>query len=212
MTPQEAPALLDPALADSIRATLSEIYVRPEFDWETPPDLFGWLSQLIASVNSWLQALEVEHPVAYWLLVAGLAGLLLLILAHLSTTVVRVLRYKERPEAESALRVTAQRDVRWHLDRVAQLKLEGRYGEALAHRFVAVLLELERRKALEFHPSKTPAEYRSEVQLDPAGQSVFADLVTKLYRHLFGGAPCGPEDLEVFERAARAIGGHVAAN
>lgn len=212
MTLQETPATLGPAFADSIRATLSEIYGRPEFDWEAPPDVFGWLWRLFAAVIAWLRGLEAAHPIAYWLLVGGLAALLLLILAHLSSIVLRVLRYKESSGVEPTSGPKEPRNIRWHLDRVAQLKRAGRYGEALAQRFVAMLLELEQRRALDFHPSKTPAEYRSEVHLDSAGKSVFADLVTKLYRHLFGGAPCGAEDLEVFERAAREVGEHVASN
>src|SRR5256885_16451134 len=44
-------------------------------------------------------------------------------------------------------------------ERADELARAGRYVEALAHRFVALLLELERRRAPTVHPSKTPARY-----------------------------------------------------
>src|SRR3989449_4753126 len=60
-------------------------------------------------------------------------------------------------------------DGRAHRLRAEELARAGRYAEALAHRFVALVLDLERRRALAFHPSKTPAEYVGEAPLDAAG-------------------------------------------
>src|SRR5439155_4298789 len=64
----------------------------------------------------------------------------------------------------------------------------GRYAEALAHRFLAVVLELDRLKALRFHTSKTPAEYVGEARLTDAGRATLAGLVAQLYQ--IGRASC----------------------
>src|SRR5256885_12642445 len=102
-------------------------------------------------------------------------------------------------------------DGRAHRERADELARAGRYVEALAHRFVALLLELERRRALTVHPSKTPAEYVREARLDESGRASFADLVARLYRHVFGAVPCDAATYQAFGAAADAAFRHVAA-
>src|SRR2546430_12087790 len=102
-------------------------------------------------------------------------------------------------------------DGRAHRERADELARAGRYVEALAHRFVALLLELERRRALTVHPSKTPAEYVREARLDESGRASFADLVARLYRHVFGAVPCDAATYQDFGAAADAVFRHVAA-
>src|SRR3989442_6864899 len=80
-------------------------------------------------------------------------------------------------------------DARAHRARAEELARAGRHAEALAYRFVALVLELERRRALAFHPSQTPAEYLGEARLDAAGRPSLAAVLARLYRHLFGGGP-----------------------
>src|SRR5947208_14696553 len=101
-------------------------------------------------------------------------------------------------------------DARAQRVRAEELARAGRYAEALAHRFVALVLDLERRRALAFHPSKTPAEYVGEARLDAAGRASLAGLVGRLYRHLFGGVPCDEGGYREFGAAADELGRHVA--
>src|SRR3989442_1145891 len=98
-------------------------------------------------------------------------------------------------------------DARAHRARAEELARAGRYAEALAYRFVALVLELERRRALAFHPSKTPAEYVGEARLDAAGRASLAELVARLYRPLFGGVPRGEGGDREFGAAAGGLGG-----
>jgi hypothetical protein len=102
-------------------------------------------------------------------------------------------------------------DAAAHLEIAAELARAGRYTEALAHRFLAVVLELDRRKALRFHASKTPAEYIGEVRLDDSGRASFATLVAALYRHLFGAVPCDASEYAALGATAQdlARGPHV---
>ena len=68
-----------------------------------------------------------------------------------------------------------------------------------------MLLDLDRARALVFHPSKTPAEYIGEARLDPGGRAAFAELVARLYRHVFGAVPVEPRDFDEFGAAARGV-------
>src|ERR1044072_6701792 len=81
------------------------------------------------------------------------------------------------------------RDARAHRALADELAAQGRYAEALGHLFLAVVLELDKRKAVRFHASKTPAEYVGEARLDATARSTLDTLVAPLYRHLLGGGP-----------------------
>ena len=69
----------------------------------------------------------------------------------------------------------------------------------------ALVLELERRKALRFHASKTPAEYVGEARLTDRGRASLAGLVAQLYRHLFGAVPCDAAEYQMFGDAAQEL-------
>jgi hypothetical protein len=196
---------------DSIRAALDEVFARPEFDWQDPAEAFGFLGELLGRLLEWLAGLEGPHPLVYWLLRAAIVAVLVAVLVYLGLAIWRTLRPREVSQAGGPVRSARPRDARWYLAEAARLRSAGRYAEALAHRFVALLLDLDRRKALNFHPSKTPGEYRHELELEPEGQIAFGDLVLTLYRHLFGGVTCGLEEVDAFDRAAAELGGRVAA-
>ena len=101
-------------------------------------------------------------------------------------------------------------DVRAHLGRATDLAVAGRYAEALAHRFLALLLQLDARRAIKFHVSKTPAEYVGEARVDAEGRADLRALVSRLYRHLFAAVPCDARGYEEFGMMAARIGEHVA--
>jgi hypothetical protein len=103
-------------------------------------------------------------------------------------------------------------DAAAHLAQADALARSGRFAEALGHRFLAVVLELDRLKALRFHASKTPAEYVGEARLTDAGRATLAGLVAQLYGHLFGAVPCDAGEYEAFGASAQELarGRHVA--
>jgi len=199
---------------DSLRAALREVFARPEYRWNERPDPWGWIVAVWDRLLDWLDGLQRGHPTGFKVLLALLTLVLVGLLAHMGYVVWRITRPTARTPAwgEGAGGIGAPElaDGRAHRLRAEELARAGRYAEALAHRFVALVLDLERRRALAFHPSKTPAEYVGEARLDAAGRASLAELVARLYRHVFGGIPCDEGGYREFGAAADELGSHVA--
>ena len=140
----------------------------------------------------WLQAWSPSIPVA-------------------TTTSLKLRPTARTPTPGGAVGGLRLEDARAHRERADALARAGRYTEALAHRFVAVVLDLDARQAIKFHPSKTPAEYVGEARLDPSGRASLADLVGRLYRHVFGAVPCDERAYHEFAAEAELVFEHVAA-
>ena len=197
---------------DSLRAALRDVFARPEYRWSERPDPWGWIVGVWYRLLDWLDTVQRGHPAGFKVLLAVLALVLVGLLAHMGYVVWRITRPTARTPAGGAEGIGGRElaDARAHRARAEELARAGRYAEALAYRFVALVLELERRRALAFHPSKTPAEYVGEARLDAAGRASLAELVARLYRHLFGGVPCDAGGYREFGAAADEVGRHVA--
>ncbi|HYK82343.1 MAG TPA: DUF4129 domain-containing protein [Gemmatimonadales bacterium] len=200
------------APADSLRQALREVFARPEYQWTARHRPLQWLWDSWRKVMSAFAALGTNHPVlarfVFWSAVVAL----LAILAHFGYVAWQIYRATVRPEGVAApapaLRLEDAGAYRERADALAGL---GRYTEALAYRFLALLLDLERARALSFHPAKTPAEYVGEARLDLAARASFATLVERLYRHVFGAEPCDDRAYRAFGAAAEQVVQHVAA-
>ena len=197
-------ALPTPA-ADSVSAALDRVFSAPKYDWEASRDPFRFLSELLYDLAVWMEGLRQSHPAVWVVLLGLLTGVQLAILFHFGYLVWRALRPRALPEGDRSAVAPDRRDAAWHVNEAARLATLGRYTEALAHRFTALILELDARQALKFHPSKTPAEYTVEARLDERDRGALNELVAALYRHLFGGAPCSAQDLDSFDRRAAAL-------
>ena len=189
-----------------MRRVVSEVFARPEYDWIERRHVFAWLQGLWQDLSDWMGRFSEQHPLSFNLLL-GLAVLaLLLLLVHIGYVIMRIVQPAMRTaSAASALTGGKIMDAAAHLALATELARAGRYTEALAHRFMAVLLELDRRQALRFHASKTPAEYIAEVRLDESGRASFTTLVAALYRHLFGAVPCDETEYAAFGAAAQEL-------
>jgi hypothetical protein len=182
---------------DSIRTALRQVLSDRAYQWTDVADPWRALKEIVRRLNAWLQDFGDAHPLGRDVLIAASVLVLVAILVHLSYVIYRVLR--SRPETSRATFQAPQReDDAFHLGRARQLAAEGRYLEAIADRFTAILLRLDRRRIVQYHASKTPAEYLSEAP-------ELAGLVTALYRHVFGGVPCGPDDWTRFDQTAGAL-------
>lgn len=196
---------------DSLRAVLRQVFAAPEYQWGAPHRSVSRLSELFERAVGWLVTLHDTHPFQFYCVLGILTLVLVGILAHLSYVVRRALRPRAPEPGGVARAPTPALDAAWHLAEARRLSAVSRYVEALGHRFVAMALELDRRRALTFHPSKTPAQYVTEARLSEPGRAELGELVASLYRHLFGGAPCGPEDWSRFDRRAGAVAGSAVA-
>ena len=168
-----------------------------------------WLRNLWYRAVDWLNSLAGDHPIAFNLLVAALAVVLVALLVHVGYVVWRILRPTAGSSRGGSAAAAAVLDARSRLARAEELARAGRFAEALGHRFLAVVLELERADAVRFRASKTPAEYVGEVRLDDTGRTTFAALVAQLYRHLFGAVPCDEAEYREFGATAQQLTRHV---
>jgi hypothetical protein len=195
-----------------LRRAVADVFARPEYQWVERQRVLSWLARQWHNLLAWLDHLAARYPVGYNVGLALVVVALVVLVVHLSYVIWRIVRPAARsgraPSAAGAVIV----DAATHLARAEELARAGRYAEALAHRFLAVVLELDRRKALRFHTSKTPAEYVGEARLDDTGRASLAGLVAQLYRHLFGAVPCDASEYETFGAAAQELirGQHVA--
>ena len=202
-------ALLQQAAPDSLRRVLHEVFAGREYQWTKPAGTFAWLRGRFVRFLDWLFALRETHPVTFYVVLGTLTLAAVAILVHLGYVIWRVARF--RPEGAAARATPGPvHDAPWHLEQAQRLSAAGRYAEALGHRFLALVLDLDARRALHFHPAKTPAEYVSEARLDDAGRRGLGELVLTLYRHVFGGAPCGADQWTWFDRQAAEVAYRVA--
>jgi uncharacterized protein DUF4129 len=191
--------------ADSVAAAIRDVFAAPEYEWTSRWSLWGWLSDLFFKIVAALEGLRESHPVAFYVVIGTMAAVAIAIFVHLGYVIWHAFRAPAR-RGPSAQALPAVRDAVWHLREARKHGEAGRYGDALAHRFLALVLDLERRRALNFHPAKTPAEYAREARIEPGAQERLGALVGTLYRHLFGGAPATAQDWTEFDQGAELVG------
>ena len=197
---------------DSVRRAVQEVFSRPEYGWVPGGRPLHLLRDLWSRFEEWLSRFGAQHPLGFKLLFWAAVLLLVALLVHLGWLGWRIYRSTvERPRAPvpgAPMLV----DARGHLAHAEALARAGRYTEALAHRFIALLLELDRAEALTFHPSKTPAEYIREARLGATGRASLAGLVARLYHHVFGAEPCDERCYQEFGATAGTVLQHVASH
>ena len=180
--------------ADSVRRALADVFARPEYVWVPRFNPGEWIREQVLRLLDWIGRQQTAHPAAFK------------VLLHMGYVVWRITRPTARtppgPAQPGGVRLE---DARAHRRRADELARAGRYAEALAHRFVALLLALEQQQALKVDLSKTPAEYVREARLDASGRASLADLVARLYGHVFGAVPCDANTYQAFGAAADAV-------
>ena len=185
---------------------VGHVFSRTEFQWVERHRVLSWLIQQWNNFREWLNRLAEQHPVGYNIGLGLLSIVLVALVVHIGYVIWRIVR----PGARTGMQAAASRpgnivNAAWHLARAEQLARAGHYAEALAHRFLAAVLELDRIGALRFHASKTPAEYVGEARLDETGRASLAQMVAQLYRHLFGAVPCDEREYQSFGIAAQEL-------
>ncbi|HEY7195059.1 MAG TPA: hypothetical protein VH439_15050 [Gemmatimonadales bacterium] len=189
-----------------MRHVVGQVFARPEFQWVEQRHILSWLARQWHNLVDWMTRMAAAHPVGFDIGFALILFALAALLVHIGYVIWRIVRPGVRtgPHAAAA---TAGRvmDAAAHLAIAERLANSGHYTEALGHRFLALVLELDRRKALRFHVSKTPAEYVWEARLSEQGRASLADLVGTLYRYLFAAVPCDADGYAAFGATAQQL-------
>ena len=188
---------------------LGTVFAQPDYQWVARREPLLWLRQLWLRFLEWIDSFSRTHPGGYTALIIVLSVVLVLLLTHIGWVIWRVTRPSARTSRPEGAGGGIIHDAERHLARAEELARDGRFVEALGHRFLAVVLELDRVEALEFHASKTPAEYLGEARLDDMGRASLSALVAELYRHLFGAVPCAEAEYRAFGEAAQQLTRHV---
>jgi hypothetical protein len=188
---------------DSVRAVLREIFSQPSYAWNEIRDPVDLIRRWWNALLDWLAQLEAGYPGALRTLVWVLVVVLALIALHAVWLMVRMTR---RPSYQSAGGTVETgpgvRDAAWFSAEADRLSRAGRFSAAMQADFVRLLLELDSRRLLQFHPSKTPREYVPELSVPVEARASFGSLVADLYRYAFAGAPCGPSEFAEWRRRA----------
>ena len=187
---------------DSVRAVLRQVFAAPSYEWSARRNPWAYVFAAWRWLIDALQRLQAQHPVGYLALMLVLTLVGVLLLTHITYVLLRALRPTPRPEATQAGALPPVRDSAWHLAEAARLAGAGRYREALGHRFLALVLQLEARRAVSVRASRTPAEYAREARLDPASRGALGQLVATLYGAVFGGRSCDAAAFADFDRTA----------
>lgn len=178
--------------SDSLRATLDSVFADPAYRWIDRPHplafLRRWWDALIRSIDG----LQSQHPELFFVLMSGLIVILAAILVHAIWIMTMTMRAARSPsEGARGPGPAMARGAAWYRAAADRLALDGRYAEAIQADFLALVLELDSRQVVRYHPSKTPNEYSYEAGLPAAARGPFRDLVGLLYGYAFARRPCG---------------------
>ena len=194
----QSPSPIEPS-PDSLRAVLDSVFAGRAYQWVDHPHPLAFLIRWWYDFKRWLAGLEQTEPTLYWAIVWILIAILAAVLVHALWVLARTLKAAGAPaEAGEKRSVPEVRGAAWYRREAQRLAREGRYPEAMQADFLGLVLELDQRGVLKFHPSKTPNEYSYEVGTAESARAAFRDLVRALYGFAFAGRPCGPEDFAVW--------------
>jgi hypothetical protein len=192
----------DGAGPEALRAVLDTVFQGGEYRWVQRPHPFAFLARWWDALREALAGLEETHPDLFWVLFWALVGVLLLIFAHAAWVMVQTIRAAAAPPAGATSPAAVARGAAWYRAEARRLAAGGAYAEAMQADFVALVLELDARRVVRFHPSKTPNEYTYEAGLGTGEREAFRDLVRALYGYAFARRPCGPDEYRAWLVAA----------
>jgi hypothetical protein len=191
----------DAAAADSLRAVLDSVFAAPEYRWVERPNPLAFLTRWWRWLADWLARVQDRHPEVFWVLFWGLVAVLALVLVHAGWVMFQTIRAAATPPSADARRTTREiHDASWYRREALRLAAEGLYPEAMQADFLALVLELDARRIVRFHPSKTPNEYTGEAGLARESRESLRALVRALYGYAFARVPCGPDEFAEWRR------------
>ncbi len=190
--------------ADSLQRVVDSIFAQPAYQWVERRNPLAFLRRWFLALLDWLRGLESTQPALYWFLFSVLVALLVAIVVHAVVVMSRTLRAARLPAEAAATPLARTRGAAWYRAEAVRLAAAGRYPDAMQADFLGLVLELDQRHLLRFHPSKTPREYSLELHAGEGGRDTFRGLVGTLYRCAFARAPCGPAEFAQWQGATQA--------
>lgn len=184
------------ARADSLRGALDSAFAAPEYRWETRSDPLAPLRQAWDAFRAWLDRLGEESPMLLELLTWTLVVILVVISAHAAWAAITTIKAGQEQGPRSERPKSPPRDAAWYRAEADRLAAAGRYAEAMQSDFLRLMLELDARSVIRFHPSRTPNEYVRDAALPEERRSELHDLVRSLYAYAFARVPL---DRDAFE-------------
>ena len=154
----------DGAGPEALRAVLDTVFQGGEYRWVQRPHPFAFLARWWDALREALAGLEETHPDLFWVLFWALVGVLLLIFAHAAWVMVQTIRAAAAPPAGATSPAAVARGAAWYRAEARRLAAGGAYAEAMQADFAALVLELDARRVVRFHPSKPPNEYTYEAE------------------------------------------------
>jgi hypothetical protein len=177
---------------EGLRAALDSVFAGPAYRWEAPRDPLAFLRQWWNALLNWLDQLREANPALFQLLFWGMVLALAALLAHAGWLLWRTVRREPTPEGGGPADGPV-RDAAWYRNEADRLAAAGRLLEAMQADLLALLLELDARRLLRFHPGKTPQEHVAEAALAAPDRAELRALVWALYRHAFAREPLSRE-------------------
>lgn len=171
-----------------IQRTLGEVLARPEYahrktDEQAWLDLFERVEKWLDGLQLWMFDLSVQAPLLYWILLLGLLGVALALLAHIVISVRAALR---APEPEAARAASAsRRDLAAEAEALAA---RGSYLEASRRMHLACLEILLDRGLVDLRRGETNRKLRRELEKAPLSglqRRTLGDLLGRLERQIF---------------------------
>jgi hypothetical protein len=192
-----------PPGADSLRAVLDSVFAAPAYHWVERPSPLAFFRRWVAAVQQWLFDLKEAHPTWYRLFLIAMVLVVVATFLHAAWVFFRTVQAgRHTGDGGSPQPAGERRDQGWYRRQADRLAGEGRYAEAIQHDFLALVLALDARALLRFHPSKTPAEYGREARLGPGASEEFRALIRAVYAFAFARRPCGPEEFAAWRARA----------
>lgn len=190
---------------DAVRQLAAEILERPEFSQTWEENIFLALIRLISRFVDWLEAIRVASPAIYWLILAGLLSVALLLIFHIAWSI-RAALSAPAPEVPQP---TVRRQPRFAQE-AAELARQGRFLEASHRMLLASIHSLLQSGAIELARHQPNSTLRREIRRSALPRPLrgeFIDLLDRLERSWFRDRNDEPELYDSWRRLHRQLAG-----
>ncbi len=175
--------------ARAVRAARDAVMARPEFRYGPPPSK-SFVEDLWDAWQEWIAAFRTGHPVAFVVVYAAMAVVLVALVAQIVLTQ-RMLRRAEfqsdvLDDADAAMR---RGDASPFRARAVEHAAAGRYVEAVRDLYAALLVTLDRRGVVRYASSKALLDYRIEASRDAVAARTLDLFAATYHPGSFGRRP-----------------------